>query len=74
MCDLAVDERECKLFAKMKFSGTHVGPLLGQPPTHKHVFWFGSALFTIREGKIEELWVLGDVQGLLSQIAQQNKT
>ncbi len=51
-------------FAKMRFSGTHVGPFRGYAPTGKPIHWQGAALFTFRGGQIGELWVLGDLAGL----------
>jgi steroid delta-isomerase-like uncharacterized protein len=57
-----------RAFAKMRFSGIHRGEFLGHPPTGRRVEWAGAALFTIAEGKIRELWVLGDVEGLRAQL------
>lgn len=53
-----------KAFAKMRFSGTHVGPFRGFAPTHKQVHWHGAALFRFENDLIAELWVLGDLEGL----------
>jgi predicted ester cyclase len=51
-------------FARMRFSGIHVGELRGFVPTGKPVAWDGAALFTFRDGAICDLWVLGDLAGL----------
>jgi predicted ester cyclase len=51
-------------FAKMEFSGRHVGPFRGFEPTHKDVRWLGAALFRFQNGLIADLWVLGDLAGL----------
>ncbi len=51
-------------FAKMRFSGLHVAPFRGFPPTGKRVQWTGAALFRFEAGRIAELWVLGDLAGL----------
>ncbi len=51
-------------FARMRFSGLHVAPFRGYPPTGKPVHWFGAALFSFRGGLISDLWVLGDIAGL----------
>jgi predicted ester cyclase len=32
------------------------------------VQWAGAALFTVVDGKIQDVWVLGDVQGLAAQL------
>jgi steroid delta-isomerase-like uncharacterized protein len=51
-------------FAKMRFSGVHVGTFRDYPGTGKGVHWLGAALFRFDEGVIAELWVLGDLVGL----------
>ncbi len=51
-------------FAKMLFSGRHIGEFRGYKPTQKIVQWQGAALFTFRDSAIVELWVLGDLAGL----------
>jgi steroid delta-isomerase-like uncharacterized protein len=58
-----VAERD-KAFARMRFSGRHVGVFRGEPPTGKTVSWAGAALFTLRRERIASLWVLGDLSGL----------
>lgn len=55
-------------FAKMTYSGRHVAPLAGYEPTGLGVQWTGAALFRFKRGKIADLWVLGDLQGLESQL------
>ena len=57
-----------RAFAKMRFSGIHRGEFLGFAPTGRRVEWAGAALFTIEDGKIRDLWVLGDVEGLRAQL------
>lgn len=48
-------------FAKMRFSGTHVGAFRGFPPTGGRVEWLGAAHFVIQRGRIARIWVLGDL-------------
>ncbi len=60
---------ESRVFAKMGFSGIHRGELLGFSPTGRRVAWKGAALFHFREGKISELWVLGDRRSLERQLS-----
>jgi len=55
-------------FARMTFSGVHRGLLLGHRPTGKRVSWAGAALFHAKEGKLESLWVLGDLDSLRRQL------
>ena len=59
-----------KAFARMQFSGVHRGEFFGYPPTGKRVEWAGAALFTFAGEQIAALWVLGDVHGLLQQLAR----
>jgi steroid delta-isomerase-like uncharacterized protein len=58
-----------RIFAKMSFVGTHRGEFLGFAPTGKTLTWAGAALFTIKDKRIAELWVLGDVHGLIEQLS-----
>jgi predicted ester cyclase len=51
-------------FAKMRFSGMHVGPFRGRRPTGRPLHWEGAALFRFEAARIRELWVLGDLVGL----------
>lgn len=62
-----------KSFAKMRFSGIHVAPFRGFPPTHKQVHWHGAALFRFESSRIAELWVLGDLAGLDAILAENAK-
>ena len=59
-----------RAFARMRFEGIHCGPFMGFAPTGKPVEWSGAALFTLKAGKIADLWVLGDVDGLKSRLAR----
>jgi steroid delta-isomerase-like uncharacterized protein len=58
-----------RIFAKMSFVGAHRGEFLGFAPTGKTLTWAGAALFTIKDNRIAELWVLGDVHGLIEQLS-----
>lgn len=59
---------ENKTFAKLSYTGTHRGELFGIPPTGKKIEYAGAAVFTIADRKIVDVWVLGDIHGLLEQI------
>lgn len=61
---LEMTEEDDRVAARMRFHGSHRGALFGYAPTGKRVSWHGSAHFKFRNGKVEELWVLGDVHGL----------
>lgn len=70
-CDIVeMTEEDDRVVARMRFSGTHSGDMFGAPASGKSVDWAGSAHFTFRDGKVADLWVLGDVHGLLQQISQ----
>lgn len=60
-----------KAFARMRFSGIHRGEFFGYQPTGKAVEWQGAALFSFSGEKVSDLWVLGDVHGLL-QLLEKN--
>ena len=64
--DLVIEQP--KAFARMRFSGIHRGELFGHQPSKKSVEWAGAALFTFSQGQVADLWVLGDLQGLLQNI------
>lgn len=66
LLDLVVEPP--KAFARLRFSGAHQGVLFDYAPTGLPVAWEGSALFTFEGEKVAELWVLGDLQGLLVQL------
>lgn len=61
--DLVVEDPQA--FARMRFSGIHRGEFLGYAPTGKPVEWLGAALFSFNGDKLADVWVLGDVHGLL---------
>jgi steroid delta-isomerase-like uncharacterized protein len=54
--------------ARMVFAGRHRAPLLGVAATDRNVSWAGAAFFTIAQGRIASLWVLGDIVGLKRQL------
>lgn len=69
LAEYRCDVLECvaendRAFAQMLFAGVHAAPFRGWPPTGKPVQWMGAALFRFNDGKIAELWVLGDMAGL----------
>ena len=68
--DLVVEGNQC--FARMRFSGIHRGDFFGFKPTGKRVEWAGAALFTFSDAMVADLWVLGDVYGLL-QLLERNQ-
>ena len=65
---MVVEGRKC--FCRLKFTGKHVGELMGYPPTNKLVAWMGASEFTIcpRKKLILKVWELGDIKSLETQL------
>jgi predicted ester cyclase len=57
-----------RTFARLTYTGTHQGEVFGVPPTGRHFEYAGAAVFTIRDSRILEVWVLGDIYGLIRQL------
>jgi predicted ester cyclase len=57
-----------KVYAKLRYHGFHRAELLGYQPTGRHVWWYGTPFFTFDAGKVSDLWVLGDVHGLIGRL------
>jgi predicted ester cyclase len=80
----ALDEYHCeihsmvvennKAFVRLRFTGKHIGRLLGYIPTNRTVSWMGATEFTCQNNKILKVWELGDVKSLEEQLRQQCKT
>ena len=54
--------------ARITFTGVHRSELLGVAATGRTVSWSGAAFFTVADGRIAGLWVLGDLDGLRRQL------
>jgi steroid delta-isomerase-like uncharacterized protein len=59
---------EDRAAAKMLFHGTHRAKFFGVEATGRAIQWSGAALFTVSNGRITELWVLGDVDDVKRQV------
>jgi steroid delta-isomerase-like uncharacterized protein len=55
--------------ARLRYTGTHLGLLLGVPPTGRRFEYCGAAFFAIRGGYLVSAWVLGDLDHLRTQLA-----
>jgi steroid delta-isomerase-like uncharacterized protein len=64
-----VIETENRAAARMSFRGTHRAKFFGVEPTGREIRWAGAAFFTVQDGQITELWVLGDVEAVRRQLA-----
>ena len=65
--DLLVDGERAA--ARLVWSGTHLGTLLGIPATGRRFAYDGAAFFTARDRLLAEIWVVGDLGALRSQLA-----
>ena len=50
--------------ARLRYSGTHTGPLLGLPATGRRFEYAGAAFFAADDGLLVSAWALGDLEGL----------
>jgi steroid delta-isomerase-like uncharacterized protein len=57
-----------KAFARLTYRGTHQGELFDIAATGRRIQYAGAAVFRFRGDKIAEVWVLGDIFGLMSQL------
>jgi steroid delta-isomerase-like uncharacterized protein len=58
-----------RVVARLTYTGTHQGELLGIGATGRRGCYAGVALFRVAGERIVEGWVLGDVHGLLQQLS-----
>ena len=68
---LAIAEEGNRVFAKLRFHGYHQRELLGVQPSGRHVWWYGMPVFTFDGSLVRDLWVLGDIHGLLGRLRGQ---
>lgn len=54
--------------ARLQFTGTHLGAILGIPATGRAFAYTGAAFFTTANGLITDIWVLGDLDALRQQL------
>ena len=54
--------------ARLHYSGTHTGTLLGFEATGRRFEYAGAAFFTVTEGLLASAWVLGDLDALRRQL------
>jgi len=57
-----------QIAVRVVYNGTHSGKLLQFEPTNKRVQYHGASFFKISNGKIKEVWVLGDLASLYKQL------
>ena len=54
--------------ARLQYSGTHHGPLLGIAPTGRRFSYSGAAFFAAADDRLASAWVLGDLDQLRRQL------
>ena len=57
-----------KVLTRWRFRGTHTGPLYGNPASGHDISVSGFHVHRIIDGKITEIWALGDFYSLLQQM------
>lgn len=67
----ALIEQGNQVAGKLRFHGIHRREFFGVPPTGRHVAWHGAPIFTFEGDRIRDLWVLGDIYGLMRQLTDQ---
>ena len=65
---LAIAEEGNHVFAKLRFHGYHRKELFEIEPTRRHVWWYGMPIFTFESDLVRDLWVLGDIHGLVQRL------
>ena len=55
--------------ARLRWSGTHTGDILGIPATGRRFAYEGGAFFTAVDGLIVRAWVVGDLESLRGQLS-----
>lgn len=65
---IAMVEEGNRVTGKMRFHGFHRGEIFGVPPSGRHVWWTGMPIFTFEGAKVRDLYVLGDVYGLIGRL------
>ena len=65
---LLLIEEGNRVTGKMRFHGIHRKEMFGIQPTGKHVWWTGMPVFTFDGAKVRDLYVLGDIHGLIERL------
>ncbi len=68
---LVMVEEGNRVSGKMRFHGIHRKELFGVPPSGRHVWWTVMPIFTFEGRKVRDLFVLGDIHGLIGRLKGQ---
>jgi predicted ester cyclase len=69
---LAMIEEGNRVSGKMRFHGYHRQEIFGVVPSGRHVWWIGMPMFTFDGPKVRDLYVLGDIYGLIARLKGQD--
>jgi predicted ester cyclase len=65
---LSMIEEGNRVSGKMRFHGFHRKEMFGVAPSGRHVWWTGMPIFTFEGAKVRDLYVLGDIHGLIGRL------
>ena len=65
---LVLIEEGNRVSGKMRFHGYHRQEMFGIAPSGRHVWWTGMPIFTFEGSKVRDLYVLGDIYGLIERM------
>ncbi|HEX3710925.1 MAG TPA: ester cyclase [Pseudolabrys sp.] len=65
---LVMIEESNRVSGKMRFHGFHRKAMFDVPPSGRHVWWTGMPIFTFEGAKVRDLYVLGDIHGLIGRL------
>ena len=66
---LALLEDGNRVSGKMRFHGIHRREMFAVPPSGRRVWWIGMPIFTFDGPKVRDLYVLGDIHGLIERMS-----
>ncbi len=65
--ELMIEENDI-VSVRAVYNGTHMGRLLHFEATNNRIRYNGASFFQIENGKIKDIWVLGDLNTLYKQL------
>ena len=71
--EVMVDAVGGSAFVRLRCRGTHRGALFGLPATGRRITYEGAARFETRDGRIADIWILGDLHSLVRQLAAERE-
>ena len=71
--EVVVDAVGGSAYVRLRCRGTHRGALFGLPATGRRITCDGAARFETRDGRIADIWILGDLHSLMRQLAAERE-